>query len=462
MIKKVDDQRLGQLRDRLLDEKEIITWRSLIIEIKKLFDVEDPEFDRVPEQDRALAKKVINKLTKDSIFELLQTEIMYATGFENVSSKRVLDALIINAVHTTEPLFLSLFRLYKKNYKKAAGFDPVGHYSDMQTRIVGPAKLYGKVKRLIFVASTQEMYDGDIAVLASTLRLLRNKDIASRVDKIDIVIPMFGGSRGHRKGQSDEIGYEVLEAIFNAKLLSLTTRDILQQLSVDGPEDNGPKVTFYSIDIHSKKYPKRTFESSGFEFVTISPSEQLADAFCKYIKEKKLSKNTIKVIACDKGAVDRTQELARSVLRNRKLSVNDLEIIYFKKYRPRAGEVNKVKMEKIEKWTVNKNKILIKQKRILKMNKPSKQKAILLYTDDMIDTGGTAAADRERLLKYYPKAVLNVFAATHPVLSKGLLALERIGADHYLLGNTLVPAGLEETDNVQIVDLAPAVINSLK
>jgi phosphoribosylpyrophosphate synthetase len=126
--------------------------------------------------------------------------------------------------------------------------------------------------------------------------------------------------------------------------------------------------------------------------------------------------------------------------------------------RKKAGKVTDAFIEKISEWKLEKGELV---KRKLRIKKRDFSEHVLFYSDDMIDTGGTAAKDIELLSTYYPNSRLKVFCATHPVLSKGLGALETIGVDVYLLGNTLNLEGLWESPGVYMVNMASAIAKAI-
>ena len=139
--------------------------------------------------------------------------------------------------------------------------------------------------------------------------------------------------------------------------------------------------------------------------------------------------------------------------------IKELEVVYFIKRRKQAGIVDSVELDKVALWSFEKgklNKIKLPSKK-----KKSIDKCVVIYSDDMIDTGGTAGKDIEFLKTYYPATKLNVFVATHPVFSKGLRVLDMIGADLYLLGNTLSPYGLRSHWKVRLVDISSSITDAL-
>jgi phosphoribosylpyrophosphate synthetase len=439
----------------LRDREDPVTWRTFITTSKLLLGSSDPDNAKLSKNKFRNAKRLINLLAKETYLQNLKNEIYYAMGFgePKVPSKKCLDVLLLNGRHKTEPLFWSLADELKKRRKRIAVVNPVGHYNDWQSRILAPGKIFCGVKKLIILASTQEIYGGNIAVLANVIRIIRNPELSRKIEEADVVIPMFGGSRGHRIGQTEEIGFEVLEAIFNAKILALATKDALEHLKKD---NNGqvPKVRFFSVDIHDTKYPAKVFKEQSFEFISISPAKSFANSAYKLLKGESLLKTPVKLVACDHGAVTRTEKFAEELLYHPKNGIKSVEIIYIKKLRKKAGKITDAFIEKISEWKLKEGK-LVKQK--LRIKKKDFSEHVLFYSDDMIDTGGTAAKDIELLSTYYPNSKLKIFCATHPVLSKGPAALERIGVDVYLLGNTLNPEGLWESPGVYMVNMASAI-----
>jgi len=335
-----------------------------------------------------------------------------------------------------------------------AVINPVGHYSDGQTRVIGPYKYFRKIKNLIILSSTQSKLGGSVSVLANVIKLIRNNDLAKRTEKVEIVIPMFGGSRGHRFGQSQEAGYEVMEAGFNAQMLSLITEDILKRLKNE--IKNLPIVRFSSIDIHNDEYPKNTFNEVGLEFFSINSSSVLAKGLVTVVVEKKI-KAPLKLVACDKGAIPRTQKLASNILFAEKSIYSSIQLIYMEKKRISAGMVTDTTISKIEEW--KKIDTTIKVRKVKIHPKPVFRSVVIVYSDDMIDTGGTAEKDLKFISNFYPNCILKIFVATHPVLSKGFSAIKRIGADVYILGNTLNWDGLSDIKGVEIVDFAEEIYN---
>src|SRR3990172_10882948 len=102
-----------------------------------------------------------------------------------------------------------------------------------------------------------------------------------------------------------------MEAGFNAQTLSLIARDVLSRLEKENIKV--PNFRFSSVDIHNIDFPKTTFNEYGFPFISINSSMNLAKGILTLIKSKK-TKVPLKLVACDLGAVPRTQSLARELL----------------------------------------------------------------------------------------------------------------------------------------------------
>lgn len=452
---KIDKNNLEKYADLfkgIRDRKNTVTWRTLIITIRELLGVTEPDHQKIPKRLKLKARKLIKQLIKKTYLELLIPEIEFAVGIEG--KKKVgtdLDFLLLNAKHTAEPLLWNIADYIKNKHKKVAVVNPVGHYNDGQTRIIGPYKFFRKIKKVIIIASTQAKLNGSVTVLSNVIRLIRNIEFAKNIKEIDVVIPMFGGSRGHRLGQSSEVGYEVMEASFNARLLAIPAKNILEKLKDENIKL--PRLRFYSVDIHNIDEPRETFKDEGFDFVSIDSAPELATGIIKIIKSKKYSKVPLKLVACDKGAVPRTERLAESIL---KLDgISSLEIIYMEKKRVTAGLVGNTEIVNIMEWT-NRRK-----KNMKVPTKPNFKNVSLVFSDDMIDTGGTAEKDIKFISSYYPNAVIKIFAATHPVFSKGFSALKRIGADYYCVGNTLDWEGLKDISNMEIIDMSEAIFTAI-
>ena len=125
-----------------------------------------------------------------------------------------------------------------------------------------------------------------------------------------------------------------------------------------------------------------------------------------------------------------------------------------------AGKVTSAEIEKIETFVKKDGKIIVKPAKF--SGRPSFQNVTLVFSDDMVDTGGSAEKDVVFISKHFPNASLKIFAASHPVFSKGFGAMKRIGADYYVLGNSLNWEGLDERSGVTLVDFSPSIYKAIK
>jgi phosphoribosylpyrophosphate synthetase len=436
------------------DRKDTVSWRTLIITIRELLGEESPDFKKVNGRLYSKARKLIRSLVSKTYLEPLIPEIEYAVGIRSSAGRsgNNLDLLLLSGRHFPEPILWTLADFAKSQGQKVSVVNPVGHYNDEQTRVVGPAKYFRKIKKLVILASTQSRFGGSVSVLSNVVRLLRNVELTKKVENVEVVIPMFGGSRGHKYNQDPEVGYEVREASFNAKILSLVARDIIKHLAPEVPKI--PKIRFSSVDIHSDEYPAKTFNEEGFEFVSISPSKNLARGIIDILKSKK-ARVPLKLVACDRGAVSRTENLAKELIFGSGNFLKSLQVIYIEKKRLTAGVVTGAMIASVEEWKKKDGRVHIKKLRV--PNKPIFKNSVIVYSDDMIDTGGTAERDLKFISSFYPNTSLKIFVASHPVFSKGFGAIKRIGADAYVLGNTLNWEDLGDIKGVEIVDFAEAI-----
>lgn len=446
----------ARLYKGIRDREDTVSWRTLIVSLKKILGSGSPEFKPLSKKTSLKAKKLTRFLIQGTHFLNLYSEIIYALGYKTKNSKEKLDYLLFNGRHNLEPLLWSLADYLKSKNKKVAVINPVGHYSDGQTRVVGPAKLFKSVDHLVILSSTQTKQKGSVSVLSNVVRLIRNPEYAGKVKYVDVIIPMFGGSRGHRISQTAESGFEVLEAAFNAKLLCLPAKDLLEELrkEIVQKKIKLPTIRFYSVDIHNSIYPFKIFDEEGFPFFSVDPSKNFSDEIISLLKKKQPKKYDLKVVACDKGAIVRTQNLAQLLLAKRSF-IKKLDVVCLEKYRLDAGVTANVKIGKIERW--KRNGDTIKKYSLKTPTSPNYKKQVFVYFDDMIDSGGTAENDFKFINSLYPNTALKIFAATHPIFSRGLGALKRIGADYYLIGNSLNQDHLEEERGVVIVDLASSI-----
>jgi phosphoribosylpyrophosphate synthetase len=452
-------EKYADLYRGIRDRKDTVSWRTLIVSIRELLGESSPDFRKIGRRYRVKGRKLISQLVSKTYLSELVPEIEYAVGIRSTVGRggKNIDILLLNGRHSPEPLLWKLADYAKSQGKNVAVINPVGHYNDGQTRVLAPFTYFRKINKLVIISSTQSKLRGSITVLSNVIKLLRSNDLARKVGSVDVIIPMFGGSRGHRFGQSQEVGYEVMEAGFNAQMLSLITRDVLTRLEKE--IGKAPVVRFSSIDIHNNEYPEKTFAEYGFTFSSISPSACMAKAIVKLVKLRRTSV-PLKLVACDTGAVPRTQELAGEILTGSGSFFKELQVIYIQKKRVSAGIVSNAQFERIEIWKKVGSKIQIGRVKV--PTKPVFKNAIIVYSDDMIDTGGTAERDLNFIAGFYPGSDMKIFIATHPVFSKGFGAIKRIGADVYILGNTLNWEDLDDIKGVEVVDFAETLYSFIQ
>jgi len=439
----------------LRDEEDPVTWRTTIVDLRRLLGLEQPDWEALKEEEFGKAVQLAGRLIKGTWMEALMPEVLTTLGFGTLIERTVgrLDSLFLNGRHLPEPLLYRLADEWRKEGEVAV-VNPVGHYQDGETRIVG-LHLVREIERLVIMASTQTRYGGSYEVLARVMGLLRNREFSSKVGELDIVIPMFGGSRGHRLGQDTKLGYEVLEAKVNARFLALVLNDIYRRLRDSGAQDL-PRARFISVDIHNLDYPPSVFEKYGFEFVNANPAPELAGAVCCEVKNGGLGALPMKVLSLDKGAIPRTEKIVEALLLDPQNGTSYIDMVYIENIRLVAGRVKEARVVKVEMWFCAENgEIKIKNLEMLGQDGAFNEECVVVFSDDMLDTGGTARENEEIAERLYPGARLKIFTATHAVLSKGKRALDRVGADVYIFGNTL-KVQLEDP-RVKIVDVAPAI-----
>lgn len=458
------DEKMKKIYDGLhygiRSQEDPVTWRTLIVDLRRLVNVEEgPDKHAAPQEAFEDAYDFVTALVEGTDLQLVMPDILRAIGeFDDLieDTREGLDALLFNGRHFPEPLLYSLADLLRDQGKRVAVINPVGHYTDDEPRIVAP-HVIRPIEHLVIMASTQTKQGGSLEVLSKVSRTIRNTKFTPHVRQVDVVIPMFGGSRGHRLGQDERLGYEVLEATINPKILSLTTRDVLEKLEEETGM-RGPVVRFISVDIHNDEYPGGVFEEGGFEFISADPAPELADAAYTELKKRDCLYLPLKVVACDEGAIPRTESMGRALLTHPDNILRTVDIIYIKKFRLEAGVAERVELVRAERWVLtDEGKVVMEEVPMFTKDEPSDEECVILFSDDMLDTGGTAEGDMDLVVSHYPNTCLKMFAATHPVLSKGVGALDRVGADVYLFGNTLKQPELLDRDDVRPVDMAPAI-----
>jgi phosphoribosylpyrophosphate synthetase len=474
----VKDQKIERLARGLKNRKDPVTWRTLTIDLRYILGSNNPELSPPSFATFAKGKRLVESLTKDTFLEPLQAEVVWSIygeyGEQKVvpspESLKAVDFLLINGRHKTGELFWTLADRLKAEGNSVAVINPVGHYNDHQTRIVAPEFLINPVRTAVFLSSTQTEDGGDLAVLDLTLRILRNPNFSYMIDKVIVAMPMFGGSRGHKVGQSSVAGFEILETIYNSKLLTRTVDDIRKSI-VDHdiyPRHEHilafkkrmvfPEVKFLTVDIHNDVLPARKFAEAKYPFISVSAAKEQAKIVSQALTEKNYRDLPKNIVACDIGSSTRTEDFAREIL---SLEGGDLNIIYLKKMRGRNGKIISCRIDKIETCRLDDDNNLAKSPGKIE-GFGRKQKCACIYIDDMVDTGGTAGSDIVTVKKYLPNSKYIVFVATHPIFSKGIEeALRKIGADLYLVGNTLNTKGLRSNNKIKVVDVAPSIIRAL-
>lgn len=289
-------EKYADLYRGIRDRNDTVSWRTLIVSIRELLGQETPDYKKVSWRFHLKGRKLIKTLVAKTYLEPLIPEIEYAVGIRGVTGRGAadLDLLLLSGRHFPEPILWTLADYAKSQGKRVAVINPVGHYNDGQTRVIGPYKYFRKIKKLVILASTQTKVGGSISVLCNVIKLLRNADLTKRVEKVEIIIPMFGGSRGHRFGQSQEVGYEVMEAGFNAQMLSLITVNVLSRVAKEIGKT--PPIRFSSVDIHNGEYPQKTFTEVGLTFSSINSSLTLAGGITDLVKIRKI-KAPLKLIS---------------------------------------------------------------------------------------------------------------------------------------------------------------------
>lgn len=441
------------------NRQDTVTARTLLVDLRKLLHSPDPEHQEPAPETYNNALDLVEFLTQNTHLENLTPEILYSLGYDKDICYPSLDALVVNARHLPEPLSYTLADEIDKTGGNVAYINPVGHYADGETRMVFFSKLTRPVDHLVILASTQAQQGGSFEVLNKAMRIARNPEVANQIKYVNVVIPTWGGSRGHRLGQDERLGFEILEAKQNAKLLALHAKDICERLKIEG--NNVPQFRFFSVDIHNNEYPAKEFAEYGFEFHSISPAKEFAKAIGAHLKERDLAQLPVRFVACDQGAINRTEELAKQYLRSSSQPNPSCEIVYIDKVRKTAGEVSSASFNHISSLQLQKDGCI----KVVKQNMEKydwTKPCVIIPTDDMFDTCGTAAKDVNLLRSKFVNCQYLIFAATHGVFSKGCDNLGKIKANHYFVSNTLKPDGLLQRDDVTIVDMAPAITEAIK
>jgi phosphoribosylpyrophosphate synthetase len=437
LIDIVQSDSYKQLYEGLRSQTNPVTWRTMSVKIGKLIGVKDPEHEDPSPQLFDQTKTLTEVLVEDTPLEPLVPEILDAIGFDQAQNLPTpnLDALLINARHQPDELLYSLAKFIRDKEKSIAVVNPVGHYNDQETRIVGPARMFRDMDKVVFLASTQAQRGGSWEVLIKTLRLLRNPAFTSRIqDKVHIVIPMWGGSRGHRPGQKMRMGYEVLEAQASSKLLALSVEDIWKNVAeeIDG---HLPDVGIHTIDLHNPPSVSRVLRPFRIDFENHSPSTALASEILETRANQKLDHLTFKFIACDEGANARTDSLVQKTLIKTPGECY-YDVIYINKTRKTAGIVSDAKIAKVVRWHKDETGIITQHE--IDKDFIKNDEFIAVLSDDMLDTGNSLRIDKQKVFETFTRVSKWWFIASHPVLSQEENNLSGLGIDFYFLGNTLL------------------------
>lgn len=472
-------QKYDGLVEGLRNREDPVTWRTLIVDLRFILGSNSPEFVPPPLEKIQSAKVLIERLTEGTYMDELKSEILWGC-FGKYGQKSVLpdreeikplDYLLVSARLKSQELLWKLADEYRAQGKSVAVIAPNGHFGDSETRPIFPDLFIRPVKQVILLSSTQEMDGGSVGVLNQTVRELRNPNLAYMIDNVKVVIPMFAGSRGHKAGQAKEVGYEVLMGIYHAKNMINTLEDIKE--SLDGPHKYGiyrhvrhmrkglrfPHVSYSTVDIHNNELPRKKFREKRIKFTSLSPAPEMAKECVNVLSETSFSKLPKRFIACDRGSIERTEKLAQEVLMH---GEKEVEIVYINKTRISAGEVADAKVGKVVLWKLNKKGEIVKRELKPKEIK-LKRKCVLIFSDDMIDTGGTAGTDIKLVKRIFTNSQYTMFIATHPIFSKGVgEALSKMaGVDTFIVGNTLSNERFKVYKNIRYVNLAPTIARSV-
>ena len=471
--------RYEELAAKIKDKENPVTWRTLAISLREMTESDNPDWNPPPLETLPMGKEIIKHITDGTYLEPLRDSILWAVYGEYGERKILpskdeiepLDFLLVNSRHKTQELFWKLADTLREEKYSVAAINPIDHFNDRQTRMVVPDHLTMPVKHAVFLSSTQYQDGGSLEVLTLALRALRNPNLTYMVDEVDVILPMFGGSRGHKPGQSRFIGFEALETIYHPKDLIETIDDI--ETSIVGPhryriyhhvhqmrgELKFPKVNFYTVDIHNKILPAKKFREARRHFESLLPTIEMTTRCLDVLSEKNLSNLPIRIVTCDGGSIERTENQAREMLIQ---GVPTIEVICIDKTRIRSGEVANAEMASIVEWKLSDDHKTIIKTELARDGVDYQKACVLVFVDDMIDTGGTAGKDIALVKSYFQNSKFTVFIATHPIFSQGVgEALSRMNADTYIVGNTLSTDRFRNYQNIIPVNLAPTIAKAL-
>jgi phosphoribosylpyrophosphate synthetase len=469
-----DNVILRGLKNGIRNELDPVTTRTLIVTLNELNGSPDPEWeDAAPEKFNQAVEQVVD-LTQDTFLQPLRREFLMSMGYpQNKVIERLrefgeseydeIDWLFLNGRHFPEPLLYKAAREAQKYGGKVAAINTVGHHGDNETRTIPPTFWRHPIGDAVMIASTQHQQGGSLGTVGNVMFTVDNPEFVSCTKRLHVVMPMFGGSRSHRIGQSRKIGREKLGAEFNAELLSGVANNILVSLRNGGVEEvDLPEMKFYSVDIHNDELPAKTFKKWGYEFVSISPAPELADAATDYLEKKEWHKQRLRFVACDHGSVKRTEVMVEA-FKDKYLEkygeLPEIEIVYMDKKR-KKGRVEEVSIEKIVNWKFV-DGVWEKQKCDLENFNRDKD-GITILVDDMVDTCGTASEDITLMRVASPKENGWLFIGTHAVLSKGVRSLDKLNVDQIFITNTLNPEGLDHRGDLTVVDVSKSIVRTIK
>ena len=154
-----DTDRFNKLFDGIRDREDTVTWRTMLLDMKRMlargYVDEDwlPAFHGLPEGRGDEAEELVDELVGGTFLEPLKAEIMSALGLRGDWGGDPIEigTLFVNSRHFPEPLLWTMAEKFNVG-QTVAVVNPVGHYSDEQTRVVMPAGLEKKAKRLVFSA----------------------------------------------------------------------------------------------------------------------------------------------------------------------------------------------------------------------------------------------------------------------------------------------------------------------
>ena len=258
-------------------------------------------------------------------------------------------------------------------------------YSNGEARITNVPNVYGE--NCVIIQSIGRSSKGSINDMFMELLMLITALVQNGARSITLVIPYLGYARqDHTDAERDPYGIGMVIKMLN----TLTVR-------------NGKNVDIILMELHSQT------SASHFEH----PTRQLSfnPYLIKYIqgitKEKNLKAENIVILAPDKGAVRRANEIS---------SVLGMDSGYVDKVRDTSGKIDSV---------------------TLHCRTDLKGKTVFML-DDMIDTAGTACTVVRLLLETVPKIGPVYFAACHGELNGP--ALERLSKSKFeqvLVSDTL-------------------------